>query len=126
MDCLKTDGNEPVAKETLTMLVIVGARVCRHSLSSDVGIGSRSHCLFGDDFIRRVISSTVAGWKPVRLTGGDEGAGVCGEVVDAGVLLNGAGESCPRKMMRMTEQLQTDQWKSLMERIWVCCGEEER
>ena len=85
MDCLKTDGNEPVAKETLTMLVIVGARVCRHSLSSDVGIGSRSHCLFGDDFIRRVISSTVAGWKPVKLTGGDGGAGVCGEMVDAGI-----------------------------------------
>jgi hypothetical protein len=85
MDCLKVDGNEPVAREELTMLVMVGASIGRHSFSSDVGIGSRSHCLFGDDLTRRVTSSTVAGLKQEMLTGGDGGDGMCGDIVDAGI-----------------------------------------
>ena len=31
----------------LTILVIVGTRTDEHSLRSQVGIGSESHCLFG-------------------------------------------------------------------------------
>jgi hypothetical protein len=79
MDCLKADGNEPVAREILTMLVIAGASTVRHFFNRDVGIGSRSHCLSGADLMRRVISSTVAGWKDVKLAGGDGGSGVCDE-----------------------------------------------
>jgi len=33
--------------ERLTILVIVGTRRDEHSLRSQVGIGSESHCLFG-------------------------------------------------------------------------------
>jgi hypothetical protein len=78
MDCLKFAGKEPVAREMLTMLVMVGARTDKHVLSKEVGIGSRSHCLLGADWIRRVISSTVAGWKDVKLAGGEGGSGVWG------------------------------------------------
>ena len=34
-------------RERLTILVIVGTRTDEHSLRSQVGIGSESHCLFG-------------------------------------------------------------------------------
>ena len=34
-------------RKRLTILVIVGTRTDEHSLRSQVGIGSESHCLFG-------------------------------------------------------------------------------
>mgnify|MGYP006358166955 FL=1 len=61
MDLLKAEGKEPVAKDVLTMLVMVGASTDRHFLSMVVGIGSRSHCLLGLELMRRTISSIVAG-----------------------------------------------------------------
>lgn len=79
MDCLKIEGKEPVAREVLTMFVMVGAKIDKHFLSKQVGMGSRSHCLSGDDLIRRVISSIVAGWKDLKLAGGEGGSGVCGD-----------------------------------------------
>ena len=85
MDCLKTEGKEPEAREMLTILVMAGAKIDRHFLSREVGIGSRSHCLSGADLIRRVISSTVAGWKDVKLAGGEGGSGVCGDDVVGGM-----------------------------------------
>jgi hypothetical protein len=85
MDCLKVEGKEPVAKDALTILVMVGARIGRHFFRRLVGIGSRSHCLLGADWMRCVISSTVAGWKDARLAGGDGGSGVCGDEVDGGI-----------------------------------------
>ena len=45
IDCLKTCG--PVASDRLTMLVIAGAKRCKHCLSNEVGMGSSSHCLSG-------------------------------------------------------------------------------
>lgn len=61
IDLLKAEGKEPVAKDVFTMLVIVGASTDRHFLSRLVGIGSRSHCLFGLELMSRTISSVVAG-----------------------------------------------------------------
>ena len=63
MDFLKADGKEPVARDALTMLVMVGAGAStdKHFLSRMVGIGSRSHCLLGLELMRRTISSVVAG-----------------------------------------------------------------
>ena len=52
IDLLKAEGKEPVAKDVFTMLVIVGASTDRHFLSRVVEIGSRSHYLFGLEFIR--------------------------------------------------------------------------
>lgn len=85
VDCLKFAGNVPVAREMLTMLVMVGARTGKHFLSKDVGIGSRSHCLSGADLTRSVISSTVAGLKDAKMLGGDGGSGVCGDDVVWGI-----------------------------------------
>ena len=93
MDCLKIDGNEPETRDMLTMSVMIGASMDRQSLSSDVGIGSRSHCLFGDELMSRVISSMAAGWKEVMLTGGDGGSGVCGVVADGGM------DDCSREIL---------------------------
>lgn len=61
------------------ILVMVGARTEMHFLSREVGIGSRSHCLLGAEFIRCVISSTVDGRKEVKSTGGKGGLGVCAD-----------------------------------------------
>ena len=43
---LKSIGNVPVDRDRLMILVIVGTRRVAQSLSKEVGIGSRSHCLF--------------------------------------------------------------------------------
>jgi len=53
----------------LTILVIVGIRTEKHSLRSQVGIGSESDCLFGQ--LDRIldISDSVAGLK-VEKSGG--------------------------------------------------------
>jgi len=61
IDLLKAEGKEPVAKDLFTMLVIVDASTQGHFLSRLVGIGSTSHCLFGQELMRRTISSVVAG-----------------------------------------------------------------
>ena len=69
----------------LTMFVMVGARIGRHSLRREVGSGSRSHCLLAADLTRVTTSSTVAGLKVAKLAGGCDGSGVCGNVVVAGI-----------------------------------------
>lgn len=85
MDCLKVDGKQPVDRDKLTMLVMVGDKIDRHSLSKRVGIGSRSHCLSEDDVMRRVISSTVAGRKVLKAAGAEGGSGECGDEAVVGI-----------------------------------------
>lgn len=85
MDCLKCAGKEPEAREMFTMLVMVGARTCRHFFSREVGIGSELHCLSGANWMRRVISSTVAGWKDAKLAGVEGGLGEWGDAVVLGI-----------------------------------------
>lgn len=85
MDCLKVDGTEPEAREKLIIVVMVLARTGRHCLSKEVGIGSRSHCLLEADWMRWVISSTVAGRKDVSLAGSEGGSGECDEDGDGGI-----------------------------------------
>lgn len=85
MDRLKLAGKEPDARDKLTMLVMVGARIGRHFLSRLVGIGSRSHCLFGADLMAVIISSTVAGMKVAKLAGGRGGGGECGDDAVGGI-----------------------------------------
>ena len=46
------------------MLVIVGIRTEAQDLTSQVGIGSESHCLLGDGLIR--IIGDYIGRKPLR------------------------------------------------------------
>jgi hypothetical protein len=84
MDSLKFDGNVPETSERLTMLVIVGTRTGKHFFKREVGIGSRSHCLSGEDLMSCVISSTVAGVKDEKVAGADCGSGVCGDDVVGG------------------------------------------
>ena len=79
MDSLKFDRNVPETNDRLTMLVMVGTRTCRHFFKREVGNGSRSHCLSGEDLMSRVISSTVAGVKDEKVAGADGGSGVCGD-----------------------------------------------
>ena len=61
------------------MLVIVGIRTEAQDLTSQVGIGSESHCLLGQ--LRRIleISDLEAGIKVVKSEGDDGGDGKCGE-----------------------------------------------
>jgi len=45
--CLKREGNFPVS-DIFTIVVVAGASMFAHSLSSEVGIGSRKYSLSGD------------------------------------------------------------------------------
>mgnify|MGYP003449255975 FL=1 len=55
MDCLKLEGNSPVDRDRLMILVIVGARTERHFFSRKVGSGSESHCTRDGFLIKGVI-----------------------------------------------------------------------
>ena len=85
IECLKDDGKLPEDSERLTIRVMVGRRTERHFLRSQVGIGSRSHCLFGDRFMSLRISASVAGVKEEKSGGRDGGSGKCGLAVLDGV-----------------------------------------
>lgn len=78
-DLLKLGGKQPVNRETLTMLVMTGARTGKHFFSRLVGSGSRSHCLSGSDEMMWHISSTDVGRKILKTGGVTGGAGTCGE-----------------------------------------------
>ena len=73
---LKTDGNTPVANELLKRIVIKGEMVEAHSLSSHVGMGSRSDCLLWVRWIQAVTSLHVTGENDPKL---------CDVVVNVGV-----------------------------------------
>ena len=77
--------NWPEMKERLTILVIVGTRTDKHSLRSQVGIGSESDCLFGQ--LDRILwtSDSEAGVKTEKLAGVAGGECECGD--DAAGLL---------------------------------------
>jgi len=74
--CLKREGNVPVSRERFTIVVMTDASMFTHSLSSEVGIGSRSHYLSGDFRIILIISSRVTEVK-LSKTGGMDGGSVC-------------------------------------------------
>jgi hypothetical protein len=56
-------GKLPVDKERLIILVMIGTRTDEHSFSKEVGIGSRSHCLFGRECNKLDTSVSDVGWK---------------------------------------------------------------
>ena len=70
-------------RERLTVLAIVGTRTDQHSLRSQVGIGSESHCLFRQ--LDRILytSGSEAGVKTEKLGGVAVagGEGECGDDV---------------------------------------------
>ena len=78
IECLKDDGKVPEVSDMLTILVMVGKRTGRHFLRSQVGMGSRSHCLFGESNMSLRISSSEAGVNEEKSGGGDGGCGWCG------------------------------------------------
>ncbi len=47
IELLKESGKVPECKDRFTILVMTGMSKGRHFLSSEVGIGSRLHCLSG-------------------------------------------------------------------------------
>ena len=53
---------------------MIGLSECRHFFRREVGIGSSSHCLSGDDVINLQISSVDAGSKQVRRADGEAGS----------------------------------------------------
>jgi len=62
-DYLRVWWKLPELSDRLTMLVIVGTRSADHSLRSQVGIGSESHCLLGQLNKILEISDSEAGLK---------------------------------------------------------------
>jgi len=62
-DSLRVWWKLPELSERLTMLVIVGTKSAEHSLRSQVGIGSESHCLLGQLNKILEISDSEAGLK---------------------------------------------------------------
>ena len=48
-ECLKLSGEEPDKRDRLMMLVMTGERTDMHCFRRDVGMGSRSHDLSGDN-----------------------------------------------------------------------------
>jgi hypothetical protein len=77
-ECLKLSGKEPDERDRLMMLVMTGERTDIHCFRREVGIGSRSQNLSGDERMILVTSSLVTGWNSNRLVGVDGGSGVCG------------------------------------------------
>jgi len=71
-DYLRVLWKLPELSDRLIMLVIVGTRSAEHSLRSQVGIGSESHCLLGQLNNILKISDSEAGLKV-------EESGVCWE-----------------------------------------------
>ena len=67
-------GKVPVDRKRLTMDVIIGRIVAETSFRRKVGIGSRSHCLFGGACKSLAISSIDAGGND----GEEEGIGMRG------------------------------------------------
>jgi hypothetical protein len=80
MECLNDEGKLPELSDMLTILVIIDMRTGRHFLRSQVGMGSRSHCLLGEFVISFRISSSVAVVKTENSGGGDGGCGWCGSL----------------------------------------------
>jgi hypothetical protein len=72
-ECLKAEGKVPDDKDKLTILVMVGRRAGRQALRSQVGIGSRSHCLLGEFMMAVWTSFSVAGEKMEKSGGADGG-----------------------------------------------------
>jgi len=68
-DFLRVWWKLPELSDILTMLVTVGTRCAEHSLRSQVGIGSQSHCLLGQLNKIFEISDSEAGLK-VEKSGG--------------------------------------------------------
>jgi len=62
-DSLRVWWKLPELSDRLTILVIVGTRSAEHSLRSQVGIGSKSHCLLGQLNKILQISDSEAGLK---------------------------------------------------------------
>jgi len=62
-DSLRVWWKLPELSDRLTMLVIVGTKSAVHSLRSQVGIGSESHCLLGQLYKILEISDSEAGLK---------------------------------------------------------------
>ena len=78
-DSLRVWWKLPELSDRLTMLVIVGTRSAEHSLKSQVGMGSESHCLLGQLNKIVEISESEAGLK-VKKSGGVFGEeGECGD-----------------------------------------------
>ena len=78
-DSLRVWWKLPELSDRLTMLVIVGTRSAEHSLRSQVGIGSESHCLLGQFNKILEISDSEAALKMEKSGGvfGEEGK--CGD-----------------------------------------------
>ena len=72
MDSFRVGRNWPVVRERLTILVIVGTSMDKHSLRSQVGMGSESDCLFGQ--LDRILwtSDSDAGVKTEKSRGEGE------------------------------------------------------
>ena len=80
-DSLRVWWKLPELSERFTMLVIVGTKSAEHSLRSQVGIGSESHCLLGQLNKILEISDSEAGLGlKVEKSGGVFGEeGECGD-----------------------------------------------
>jgi len=79
-DSLRVWWKLPELNDRLTMLVIVGTRSAEHSLRSQVGIGSESHCLLGQLNKILEISDSEAGLKVEKSGGAFGEEGECGDV----------------------------------------------
>ncbi len=73
MEDLNSDGNDPEERDWLIILVMTGTRVEAHSLSREVGMGSRSHCLLWHERRSLCTSDSEAGVKWERSAGGADG-----------------------------------------------------
>ena len=55
-----------MASDLFTMALIIGSISCTHAVNRQVGSGSNSHDLFGEDMIIWSISYSVAGENEAR------------------------------------------------------------
>ena len=78
-DSLRVWWKLPELSDRLTMLVIVGSRSAEHSLRSQVGIGSESHCLLGKLYKISEIVDSEAGLKMEKSGGVFREEGECGD-----------------------------------------------
>ena len=69
MECLYASGNTPVERDKLKILVITGIKICEHFFNNEVGIGSRSQYLSGEEDRILVTSFSVTGRNAPRQAG---------------------------------------------------------
>jgi len=101
---LNEDGKDPDERDRLMILVMVGTNAAAQSFRREVGIRSRSHCLFGSEFSRADTSASEADLKDEKMELSEGGAGVVSQLEERGVSSDGEFSGDSEGRLRRREE----------------------